>query len=171
MDCGFIAVERFIPFQEYKDWCKLYHVLDVVSIDLCLCPMLFRELSDEDYNHTVWMDGYPVFDDLKYLLNKGVDHEKYQILALLIDPIIDCSGYVPDKRFHFYGYDLVNSSGISALTNCGGFDNAFLPSDLSPFGLIEDYQTTLRIQNKLLEEYPDEDDADCSIWAIWRMEE
>lgn len=46
-----------------------------------------------------------------------------------------------DKRFKFYGYDLLEDfTSISALTNCGGFDKAFLPKDISEYGLIIDFK-------------------------------
>ncbi|MCR3757464.1 hypothetical protein KYB31_00480 [Clostridium felsineum] len=77
-----------------------------------------------------------------------------------------------DKRFKFYGYDLIeDSTRISALTNCGRFDKAFSSNDISEFGLIKEYKKAKEIQSLLLENYPDEEHVDCVLWGIWRMED
>lgn len=76
-----------------------------------------------------------------------------------------------DKRFKFYGYDLLEDfTSISALTNCGGFDKAFLPKDISEYGLIIDFKKAKVIQQLLMGKYPYEPHADCTLWAIWRMD-
>lgn len=76
-----------------------------------------------------------------------------------------------EERFRFYGYDLLeDSTRISTLTNCGGFDNAFSPEDISEYGLIQEFDKAKQIQLLLVDEYPDEEHADCTIWAIRRME-
>ena len=46
---------------------------------------------------------------------------------------------------------LDKSYDISALTNCGGFDERFLPVDLNEFGLVEDYEKAFEIEKRLLE--------------------
>jgi len=58
---------------------------------------------------------------------------------------------------------------ISALINCGGFDRAFLPKDISEYGLIKEFGKAKQIQSLLADEYPNEEHADCSLWAIWKM--
>ncbi|WP_069997859.1 hypothetical protein [Cellulosilyticum sp. I15G10I2] len=69
-----------------------------------------------------------------------------------------------DNRFEFCGYDLIEDfSGISAILNCGGFDKAFLSSDLSFRGLVTSFERAREVQEKLLIEYPDESHADCEI--------
>ena len=72
-------------------------------------------------------------------------------------------------NFDFCGYDLVDGLETSALTNCGGFfDNAFTHKDLNSFGLIPNYQSARKIQVNLESKYPDEEHADCLLFAIWR---
>lgn len=75
-----------------------------------------------------------------------------------------------DARFPFCGFDLIEEQGtISALTNCGGFDKAFLLTDLSECGLIVEYAKAVAVQELLRAEYPDDPHAFCRVWAIWRM--
>ena len=78
---------------------------------------------------------------------------------------------IKDARFVFKGFDLLEDfSGISALTNCGGFDEAFMPGELNKSGLVEGYADAYRIQKGLREHYPGENHANCAVWALWRME-
>ena len=75
-----------------------------------------------------------------------------------------------DPRFEFCGFDPIEQqTGISALTNCGGFDKAFLSGDLSDCGLLVDHARAIAVRQLLLAEYPEEPHACCRIWAIWRM--
>jgi len=75
-----------------------------------------------------------------------------------------------DPRFVFQGFDLVElQTGISALVNCGGFDKAFTPADLSDCGLLPDHAGAMMVQKRLRAEYPDEPHANCDVWAVWQM--
>lgn len=56
----------------------------------------------------------------------------------------------------------------SALSNCGGFDETFLPGDLNNVGLIDNYEKACTIKKKLKENNPMEDHADTNVIAIWR---
>lgn len=58
--------------------------------------------------------------------------------------------------------------GSSALTNCGGFNETFLPNDLNNFGLLDEYQKAYDIKKRLLENNPEEHHADTNVIAIWR---
>jgi hypothetical protein len=53
-----------------------------------------------------------------------------------MNPEIHCESYHLDN-FTFIGYDLLDKDNtISALSNCGGFDETFSPLDLNEFGLL-----------------------------------
>jgi hypothetical protein len=93
------------------------------------------------------------------------------ILAVTFEPTSNPAMAFNDERFLFYGYDLLDAgSAISALTNCGGFDQAFSSSDISAVGLLEDYAFAKAVQTRLRQHYPEEPHADCALWAIWRLE-
>lgn len=172
MDFGYVAVETFFPTEEYKKWSKLHNIREVISLDCALCPRI-RDLDIED--DYMYLRGYGFYSDivssLDLLLSKVNDKNDIQILAVLREPECDCTDLMKDKRFRFYGYDLLEDfTRISALTNCGGFDKAFSPEDISEHGLIKEFDKAKQIRLLLANEYPDEEHADCIIWGIWRME-
>ena len=176
MPVCYTAVERFSPnsgdsWRKFIEWSGLTQLREVVSLDGILCPSVLGDLTDEDWEHNVhehFLIG--LFLDLDYVLSKLDSEAMVNVLALMRNPIAAEVGSFNDPRFEFHGFDLVElRTGISALVNCGGFERAFAPSDLSNFGLIIDHAKGLYVQDRLRAEYPDEPHADCELWAIWRM--
>jgi hypothetical protein len=172
----YTAVERFGPasgesWRKFIEWSGLTQLREVVSLDGMLCPSVFGELTQEDWSYNVQEDYLiGLFHDLDYLLDKLDGDRKSNILALLRNPTVEEIGTFIDPRFEFRGFDLVElQTGISALVNCSGFDRAFIRSDLSDCGLLADHAKASGVQNLLRIEYPDEDHADCELWAIWQM--
>lgn len=126
--------------------------------------ILFPEILD-DY---IGIQSVTLEEVLKY--NLPYADGGGALLAILREPEEDCRGIDHPEGFKFYGYDLIeDDTRISALTNCGGFDKAFSASDLSRYGLIEEFRKARDVQLRLLENYPDEAHADCTLWAIWKM--
>lgn len=169
---GFVALETFVPTNKYLEWSKLFQVEEVVSLDCALCPRIVRDLveADSNYQQEHWGIFSDIFSNLDWLLDKTSDIEDKQVLAVLKEPEEDCGLAIHLKGFQFYGYDLVeDATRISALTNCGGFDKAFSSCDLSRYGLIEDFEKAKEIQLRLREHYPDDEHANCTLWAIWKM--
>ena len=145
----FYSCKRFFTNEDYKKFSKL-PIDEVVSMDSALFPY-----------------------DERILLNKNT--AKMQSLTnglqiLRVCCVLDKIPPVTEKvdSFDFCGYDLVDEFEISALTNCGGFDNAFTYKDLNSFGLIPNYQLAKKLQADLENKYPDEEHADCLLFAIWR---
>lgn len=172
----FIAVQKFGPhagqaWQEYIAWSGLTHLTEVVSLDILLCAPVIDELAAEDWNYNVQEDYLTeYFHDLDYLLKRVEPRDGVNMLAVRLNPTADTQQQFTDERFEFLGYDLVErTTAVSALTNCGGFDQAFNSSDLSSVGLLESYDDARRVQGLLKTHYPDEPHADCDLWAIWRM--
>lgn len=170
----YTAVQRFNPscpgWQKYIAWSGLTQLREVVSLDDVLCPNLIRELSTEDWEYNVREDYRThLFRDLDYLLRRVGDRPA-NLLALMANPTEGEVGEFHDDRFAFCGFDLVDvQGGISALVNCGGFDRAFVSSDLNEFGLLADHAKAVDVQRRLREEYPGEHHAICDVWAVWRM--
>jgi hypothetical protein len=54
------------------------------------------------------------------------------------------------------------------LTNCGGFNETFLPSYLNAVGLIDEFQKAYAINVRLRANNPLEEHADTNAIAIWR---
>ena len=182
MRLGFRLVERFDSsggqaWVDYIEWSALPHLREVVGLDLVLCPsaIALDELTDEDDGHLILREYVSVvFDDLDYVLRRISDREnrdRLQLLALAREPTdaeIDACAL---PGFVFKGCDLIEEwSGISALTNSGGFAGAFSAADVSSCGLIATLKRAYQIQTALSVLYPDDNHADCAVWAIWRME-
>jgi hypothetical protein len=158
-------------WREYIAWSGLTQLREVVSLDSLLCPTVIQGLSDEDWQHNVQADfKLTLFHDLDYLLRRVGGGRRVNVLALMENPTVDEVRSFGDRRFVFRGFDLVElQTGISALLNCGGFDQAFSPADLSECGSLTDQALALSVQNRLREEYPDEPHADCDLWALWLL--
>jgi hypothetical protein len=176
MTVVYTAVEPFDPgcgerWREYIAWSGLTQLREVVSLDGLLCPTVIEELTDEDWQHNVQADfKLTLFHDLDYLLRRVGENRRVNILALQENPTVDEVRSFGDRGFVFRGFDLVElQSGNSALLNCGGFDKAFSPADLSECGLLTDQAQALGVQKRLREEYPDEAHADCDLWAVWLL--
>jgi hypothetical protein len=139
--------------------------------------ILNETLVEPDYNnpdewnyiHTFGEYETGLFTSLDYVLRKTrIKEERYNLLAVVIEPNQDCKNIVVDN-YEFVGYDLLDQDfSISALTNCGGFDETFLPTDLNDKGLIDDFTQAYDIQKRLLENNPKEYHADTNVIAIWR---
>lgn len=81
---------------------------------------------------------------------------------------IDCKDIKIDN-YEFVGYELLDQDfNISALTNCGGFDETFQPTDLTDKGLIYDFEKAYDVKKRLLENNPEEHHADTNVIAVWR---
>ncbi len=171
----YTAVKRFDP-EARSDWLKfiaqsrLTQLREVVSLDEILCPNVFDELTAEDWKHNVQADFKThFFHDLDHVVAR-VMGDAVNVLALIEEPSVTEVASFRDPRFVFCGFDLVDEQGgISALVNCGGFDRAFLPGELSRSGLLEDHAKAVAVQRRLRTEYPNEPHAGCRVWAIWRL--
>ena len=108
------------------------------------------------------------YNSIEYVLNKISLNNKFNLLTIEIEPDEERSNYIIND-YEFIGYDLLDQDySISALTNCGGFDESFLPKDLNNKGLIDNLDKAKDIQRKLLENNPEEHHADTNIIAVWR---
>jgi hypothetical protein len=176
MPVVYSAVKRFDPacgeaWQKFIAWSGLTQLREVVSLDRILCPTVFGELTAEDWRHNVQEDfKITLFHDLDHVLRRVAGDDQASVLALMQNPTEDEVRSFHDARFAFRGFDLVElQTGISALVNCGGFDKAFAPTELSDCGLLADHARALTVQKRLRAEYPNEHHADCDLWAVWQV--
>lgn len=146
----FYLCERFFTDEKYKIFSKL-PIDEVVSVDIGLFPTCERILLNEETSKTQTLaSGFQI---LKVCC---VENEE-----TFIETHLD--------GFDFCGFDLAEYFEISALTNCGGFFNdVFTYKDLNSLGLLPDFSSARKIQADLVNRYPDEEHADCLIFAIWR---
>jgi hypothetical protein len=173
----FTAVVKFCPqsgqkWTDYLAWAKLTQLRELISLDNILCPNAIDALTLEDWQHNVQADYLiDFFTDLEYLLKRVSQPSRLNILAVMSQPDQPAPGLWQDPRFAFQGYDLIEKpgGGVSALSNCGGFDKAFQPGDISEVGLLASFELARAVQQRLITAYPGKHHADCFIWGIWKM--
>jgi hypothetical protein len=141
-----------------------------VSLDSLLCPPVVAEIVDEDWEHIVNEDFMlDYYHDLDYLLRRAGDLRERNLLCVFRNPErepVVPAGAVP---FTFEGYDLVDvQGGQSALTNCGGFPEAFSNAELSQHGLLRSLDRAREVQARLAERYSGHGHERCHVWAIFR---
>lgn len=172
---GFTVLERFhsgagVRWAKYMECSHLNHLKETITLDICLCPPVLKNLSDSDRPHALPdgpIDG--LFSDLRWAESRVPANSDVQLLAVIRDPQAGDANHSPGSDFEFAGYDLIeDQTQISALLNCGGFEGAFKPSDLSEWGLIPEYEKARKVQGLLSSLYPEEPHADCTLYAIWR---
>jgi hypothetical protein len=158
-------------WENFINWSRLYQVDQIIGLDCSLSDIAFHvDMSDEEiYHHLVIDDLYPtnLFLSLDYVVAKVNNFANTNILAVVKNPDVDCCGrQIAD--FDFLGYELIDYFyEHSALTNCGGFDETFLPEELNNYGLLGSYSRAKEIQAKLKVNNPEEDHAHCNLFAIW----
>lgn len=171
----FIATETFTPrdkqaWDKYVAWSGLRQLDEVVSLDPMLCPTVLPEIKDEYWPHILSDDGMlQFFVDLGFLLQQVADIPELNVLCVYRNPDGPPRVYEGELVFELLGYDLVDvEGGASALTNCGGFPDAFSNGELSSKGLLVSHARALQVQSDLRAKYPGEHHADCDVWAISR---
>lgn len=174
----FIATERFDPsdgekWQQYFDWAKIPVLAEVVSLDHMLCRRIPADLSDEDFDHTIFDDlGLDYFRDLDYLLNRVGNVKRRNILGIYMNPELHIDEPPASGGFQLMGYDLNEKRGwISALTNCGGFPDVFSNEELNRCGLISGFNRAREVTRDLAALHPEDPHAQCDLYAIWRLNE
>lgn len=163
---------QVIAWEKYIEWSRLTQLTELISVDGSLNENLVEsDRNNEDEWNFMVIDTYyetGFFNSLDYVLKKVSNIKFFNLLAVVIEPDQRCES-VNLENFSFIGYDLLDKQYyISALTNCGGFDETFLPTELNQFGLIEDYSKAYEIKSKLLENNPEEEHANTNVIAIWR---
>ena len=114
------------------------------------------------------MDGvlFGCFKDESWARRRVPATPGTQLLLIEREPTVVASSM---GQFKFQGFDLIEDlTRISALTNCGGFPLAFSGSELNQLGLLPTLKEAKRVQAKLREQYPHENHADTSAYAMYR---
>lgn len=171
----FVARRRFSPdagerWRQYVAWSRLTQLREVVSLDGMLCPAMPEELVPEDWKHNVHADYQTThFRTLDYLRRRLAGVSGINFLAILREPSSAELAGVALPQFVFVGFDLLDVHGdVSALTNCGGFDEVFAPEELNPLGLLSERARAGAVRRGLRTTYPDQQHAVCDVWALWR---
>jgi hypothetical protein len=178
MGTVFVAKRRFGPsagesWRRYVAWSGLSQLREVVSLDEMLCPAFPEELTAADWEHNVHADYQTsYFRSLEYLQGRAAGEPSLNLLAVLQSPSAGDMESVALPGFRLVGFDLLDVRGdVSALTNCGGFDQVFGKEEISELGLLRDLGRAYEVQRGLRSAYPYEHHAECHVWAIWRFGE
>ncbi len=164
--------EDGISWEKYIEWSKLTHLTELVSLDGMLNEILVKPDYDnaDDWNfiHCVGVLQTEFFTAPDFVFKRLTTKNKFNLLTVVIEPDEDCDKINVDG-YEFIGYELLDQDfNVSALTNCGGFDETFLPIDLNDKGLIDSRAKAYDIKKRLLENTPDEHHADTNVIAVWR---
>ena len=160
-------------WQNYIELSRLSQLTELVSLDASLNEDLVEpDLDNEnDTKYIMLLDDSTVtcfFTSMEYVLNNMKPRERFNLLAVVIEPAENCAD-VRLEGFDFLGYELLDQYyWTSPLSNCGGFDETFLPLELNQFGLLGDYEKAFDIQRRLFENNPGEVHADTNVIAVWR---
>ncbi len=162
-------------WQNYIEWTKLTQLKELVSLDGMLNELAFEPDfgSEEDWEFIITDGDYitNLYSSSEYVLNKTKDKPYFNYLSVIKNPSEDSSKLI-DKDFEFVGYELLDEEyGVSALTNCGGFDETFRPYELNQYGLIDSFYRALQIQKDLRINNPQEHHAYCNLFGVWRHKE
>ena len=171
---AYTARGRFGPWdgeswRKYIEWSRLSQLAEVLS-DGVLCPSLVDVDCDEDWSHNI-NESFLLhcFWDLAYLRKKIPAGTEFNLVAVARNPAEEPTNWQPQPDFVYLGSDLIEAAtGVSALTNCGGFPDVFDNSEISPLGLIPGWHRAVEIQSALAKAHPEEPHARCDVWTIWR---
>lgn len=164
--------EDGMSWDKYIEWSRLTHLKELVSLDGMLNEILvkpdYNDVDDWNYIHVVELYQTGFFTTLDYVFKRLNKKGKFNLLTVVLEPDNECNKINVDG-YEFIGYDLLDQDfSISALSNCGGFDETFLPTDLNDKGLIDKLEKAYHIKKQLFENNPDEHHADTNVIAVWR---
>ena len=164
--------EDGFSWDKYIEWSKLTHLTELVSLDGMLNEILvepdYNDADDWNYIHVVELYQTGFFTTLDYVFKRLNKKRKFNLLTVVLEPDNECNKINVDG-YEFIGYELLDQDfNISALSNCGGFDETFSPTDLNDKGLIDKLEKAYDIKKRLFENNPEEHHADTNVIAIWR---
>lgn len=172
----FVAKRRFDPsagkrWARYVAWSGLTQLSELVSLDEILCPTVPEKLIEADWEYNVHADYQTTyFRSLEYLRRRVAGEPNLNVLAMLQNPSAGDVEQLALPGFQFVGFDLLDLHGdVSALTNCGGFDELFGGVKLSDRGLLTDLERAYQVQRGLRALRPGQSHAECRVWAVWRL--
>lgn len=177
MNYWYTAIETFDnsdgpSWSKYIELSKLVHLTELVSLDQMLNGLMFEPDRGEkgDWNFIIMDDHYytGMFNSLDYVIEKVKNKKQYNLLSVVKEPNEKCES-TRIQDFEFVGYELLDKDySTSALSNCGGFDETFLPNDLNHYGLIDTFDKAYDIRNRLFNNNQKDFHADCNIFGLWR---
>lgn len=155
----------------YLSWLGRIDLARLVTLDSMLCPTLVTVEDDPDWEFVVQEDFMlDFFTDLGFVLDRAAPFPRHMVLAAAREPSAEDVSSFSHADFEFAGFDLVDQQCCaSALLNCGGYPDVFSIGEISAAtGLIQSRGRAFEIRRDLLRLHPEDDHADCHVWALWR---
>lgn len=166
-------VESGFGREGYAKWKAVSRLTEIVTLDSLLNKSLIESESDSPAywdNVVTHKAQWPtLFKSLEYVLSKVQHKERFNLLAVALEPAEDCGKILLDD-FEFVGYDLLDREwgDISSLTNCDGFIMSHTQDDLNEYGLLKEFEKAYDTKKKLLENNPGHGHEDTDVVALWR---
>ncbi len=165
--------QRFTPdlsrWDSYIEFSGFKQIRELITLDSMMCPSIISELRDEDWNHNVHEDWKTeLFYNSEYLITRdGFDSKTQQVLGIIQRPERSASTL---PNLENCGFDIMDSYfGNSTLTNCGQVPEAFSPSAVNQYGLLENLDEAYRIRDRMRQLQPDDPHlGNCDVWQISR---
>jgi hypothetical protein len=154
----------------YIAWTGLTQLSELVSLDEILCPTVPETLTAADWEHNVHADYQTsFFRSLPYLRQRVAGEPNLNLLAVLQNPSPANVERTILPGFEFAGFDLLDIHGdVSALSNCGGYDELFTGGELSDQGLLTNLERAYQVRRGLRALIPGQSHAECDVWGIWK---
>lgn len=164
-----LTSDMTVRFQAYQSFSGFAAITELVTLDSMMCPDIITELRAEDWEYNVHEDcRTELFRDVSYILSRQpLDGSKHQLIAAYERP--NGTEHVP-MGFVLCGHDIMDAYlGNSTLTNCGPIPEAFSPSDVNQYGLIDDRDKAFRIRDTMRQLQPDDPHLGaCDVWLLAR---
>lgn len=171
----YTAIEKFnsesgVLWEKYKAKNDLNHLVEIITLDSSLCPAAEQEGENEVLQDSNFPFGdAELYSDLKKSvveIHGDLDANDWNTIAIELNPKKERA--LPPKDFDFVGYDLVDiATRTSTLVNCGKLEKAFTSADLNSSGLINDLESSLLVQRKIKDHYPNLSHNNTTVVAIW----
>ena len=172
----YTAIERFDSdngerWVGYTRWLGRTDLTRIVTLDSILCPPVVHVESSSDWQFVAQEEFMlDFYNNLDFVLQRVASHRPSVVLAVSRDPTAEDISSFTHPDFEFAGFDVVDTQFIaSALLNGHRFPGLFKLSELSrESGLLQSRQRAFMIRDGLRQRYPDREDTQCHVWAVWR---
>ena len=172
----FTAIEKFDRdngerWADYARWIGRSDLIRIVTLDSLLCPPVVHAESAEDWQFVAQEDFMlDFFTDLDFVLRGLAGHRPAEVVAVLREPSAAEVENFTHPDFEFAGFDLLDTRMVaSALLGSGRFPEMFDLNELGPAsGLLLSHERAGEIRDGLRRRYPDRENAQCNVWALWR---
>jgi len=170
----FTAIERFDPGNGDR-WVNFTRGLGrtdlkrIITLDTSLCPTVIHPESANDWQFVAKEEFMlDFFTDADFVLQRIGGHRPSTVVAIARDPSREDIDGFPLPDFEFGGFDVVDIQ----FTGSALFNNRFpglcdVTRLSQESGLLKSQDRANRLRDTLHRRYPDREDANCYVWAVW----